>query len=83
MSGETAIGLDDPRDGSRDAQQSGIDDEERAEKAREDAGTGTPGGDLTREDIEAGNDERTSADQLGRSGKTNKLDDDGIQLGNT
>ncbi len=83
MSGDTAIGLDDPRDGSRDARQSGIDDEERAEQAREDDGTEKPDRDLTREDIEAGNDHATSADQNNRSGKTNKLDDDGIQLGNT
>lgn len=83
MSGDTAIGLDDPRDGSRDAQQSGIDDEERAKKAREDGGPAGKGGDLTREDIEAGNDHATSADQNNRSGKTNKLDDDGIQLGDT
>ncbi len=83
MTSDTSIGLDDPRDGSRDAQQSGIDDEERAEKAREDGGTDAPGRDLTREDIKAGNDHSTSADQNNRSGRTNKLDDDGIQLGNT
>jgi hypothetical protein len=80
MTIDTSIGLDDPRDG----QESGIDDEARERKAREEGESVESGGtghDLTREDIEQGNDRNTSADDLGRSGKTNKLHDDGIELG--
>ncbi len=40
-----------------------------------------PRPDLTREDIEAGNDRNVSADQSGRSGTTNKLPDTGIDVG--
>ena len=80
MTIDTSIGLDDPREN----QQSGIDDEESARKARRDGESvegDQPKPDLTREDIETGNDRNTSADQGNRSGKTNKLDDDGIELG--
>lgn len=80
MTTDTSIGLDDPRDN----QQSGIDDEARERKAREDGESvmnDDAGHDLTREDIEQGNDTNTSADQLARSGTTNKLHDDGIDLG--
>jgi hypothetical protein len=79
MTIDTSIGLDDPRE-----QESGIDDEARARKAREDGETESDGErrpDLTREDIEAGNDRNTSADQGNRGGTTNKLTDDGIELG--
>jgi hypothetical protein len=80
MTVDTSIGLDDPRQN----QQSGIDDETRARKARQDgdaAMNDEAGGDTTREDIESGNDRNVSADQGGRSGKTNKLADDGIEFG--
>ncbi len=70
MTTDTSIGLDEPHD----TQESGIDDEKPTEKEREDR-------DLTREDIESGNDRNASADQGNRSGRTNKLHDDGIELG--
>ncbi len=82
MTIDTSIGLDDPRGN----QPSGLSEEERAEerarKAREDGETEEKGGggDLTREDIERGNDRNTSADQGGRSGTTNKLKDRGIEI---
>ncbi len=82
MTIDTSIGLDDPRDN----QQSGLTDEERAEerarKAREDGESEGKEGkrDVTREDIERGNDRNTSADQGGRSGTTNKLEDRGIEV---
>jgi hypothetical protein len=79
MTIDTSIGLDDPRE-----QESGIDDEARARKAREDGESvedDKPRPDLTREDIEAGNDRNASADQGNRSGTTNKLRDDGIEFG--
>ena len=81
MTIDTSIGLD-----PRDPQQSGRSDEERAEenarKARKDGESVEKEGneDVTREDIERGNDRNTSADQGGRSGKTNKLDDRGIEV---
>ena len=83
MTVDTSIGLDDPRSPT----QSGIDDETRDEaRAREarkqgDAVEQEAKGDLTREDIERGNDRNTAADQGNRSGATNKLKDDGIDLG--
>ena len=83
---DTAIGTEDPRDGARDVQISGIDDEERvrfAQEGGESVLNDDAGHAITREDIEAGNDGNTSADQNNRSPKTNKLDDDGIELGNT
>ena len=70
---DTSIGSDEPGDGPV----SGIDDEALEKKERRD---GDPDG-LTREDIEKGNDRNASADQLSRAGKTNKLQDDGIELG--
>ncbi len=82
MTIDTSIGLDDPRDN----QQSGLTDEERAEekarKARQDGESEEKEGkrDVTREDIERGNDRNTSADQGGRSGTTNKLEDRGIEV---
>ncbi|MEO8937912.1 MAG: hypothetical protein ABI277_08630 [Burkholderiaceae bacterium] len=76
MTTDTSIGLDGPED----TPQSGIDDEERERRERENV-DGRSGRDLTSEDIQSGNDRNTSADDLGRSGKTNKLDDDGIELG--
>ncbi len=72
----TSIGLDDPREN----QQSGIDDEAREDG--ESVESDQPHPDLTREDIEAGNDTNVSADQGNRSGTTNKLHDDGIDVGN-
>ena len=80
MTTDTSIGLDDPRDN----QQSGIDDEARERKARQDGESvqnDDAGHDLTREDIETGNDRNTTADQNSRSGTTNKIHDDGIELG--
>ena len=79
MTVDTSIGLDDPRG----PEQSGLDDEARARKARKegDAVEQESNGDLTREDIERGNDRNTTADQGNRSGTTNKLRDDGIDLG--
>lgn len=78
MTIDTSIGLDDPRDDP----EAGLSDEERARKARDDgdAVENEGGKDLTREDIERGNDRNTSADQGNRSGKTNKLDDRGIEV---
>ncbi len=86
MTIDTSIGLDDPREN----QQSGLSDEEiaeeRARKAREDGEAEEKEGrknltrDLTREDIERNNDRNTSADQGGRSGTTNKLEDRGIEV---
>ena len=80
MTIDTSIGLDDPRDN----QQSGLSDDEyaeqRARKARKDGETEEGKSDLTREDIERGNDRNTSADQGGRSGTTNKLEDRGIEV---
>ncbi len=78
MTIDTAIG--DPRD----TQESGIDDESRERKAREDGESvmnDDAGHDITREDIEQGNDRATSADQLNRAGTTNKIKDDSIELG--
>ena len=81
MTIDTSIGLD-----PRDDQQSGLSDEERAEenarKARKDGESveREADKDVTREDIERGNDRNTSADQGGRSGKTNKLEDRGIEV---
>ena len=69
MNGDTAIGTDDPRD----SKQSGIDDEDLAKT--------NPQKDLTREDIESGNDRNVSSDQGNRSGKTNKIRDDTIEIG--
>ncbi len=82
MTIDTSIGLDDPRGNPP----SGLTDEEiaeeRARKAREDGESEAKEGkrDLTREDIERGNDRNTSADQGGRSGTTNKLEDRGIEV---
>ena len=80
---DTAIGTQDPRDGTHDVQISGIDDQERVDETQvgESVVNDDAGHDITREDIEAGNDGNTSADQNNRSGKTNKLDDSGIELG--
>ena len=80
MTSDASIGLDDPRDNK----QSGIDDEQDARTARRDGESvqnDQPRPELTREDIEAGNDGNTSADQGNRGGRTNKLADDGIELG--
>ena len=79
MTIDTSIGLDDPS-GSKE---SGIDDETLAREARNkgDAVEREANGDLTREDMERGNDRNTAADQGNRSGTTNKLRDDGIELG--
>ncbi len=80
MTTDTSIGLDYPIDNP----QSGIDDEARERTLRE-GGDGLTnddvGHDLTREDIEQGNDQNTSADQGNRSGKTNRIADDMIELG--
>ena len=86
MTIDTSIGLDDPRENSGkdgDEKQSGIDDETRARKAREDGETEAEPAktDLTREDIERGNDGNTSAAQGNRSGATNKIHDSFIDLG--
>ena len=73
MPSNTSIGLDDPSD----APQSGIDDEIKEKKKH----VGDAGRDVTREDIESGNDRNVSADDLGRSGKTSKDPDDAIEIG--
>ncbi len=81
MTIDTSIGLDDPRDAEKE---SGIDDEARTRKEREDGESvedEAPQPDLTREDIEAGNEHNASADQGNRSGTTNKLKDDGFDFG--
>jgi hypothetical protein len=78
MTVDTSIGLD-PRQGPP----SGIEDEERARKARQDGESvesDQPKKDITREDIEAGNDLNVSADQGNRSGRTNELPDEGVQI---
>ena len=80
MTTDTAIGLDDPGH----EKQSGIEDEDRSHETHEGEESvlnDAPRPDLTREDIEKGNDLNTQADQLARAPKTNKLDDDGIELG--
>lgn len=66
MTTDTSIGDED------DSKTSGIDDES---EIREDEG------DVTAEDIEEGNDRNVSSDQGNRSGKTNKIKDDAIELG--
>jgi hypothetical protein len=79
MTIDTSIGLD-----PRRTPTSGIDDEERAKKARADGESvesDRPASDPTREDIESGNDRNVSADQGNRSGRTNKLPDEGIEIG--
>ena len=86
MTIDTSIGLDDPRGN----QQSGLSDEEvakaRARKAREDGEAEEKESrknstrDVTREDIERNNDRNTSAEQGGRSGTTNTLEDRGIEV---
>ena len=80
MTIDTSIGLDDPRN----APQSGIDDEAIERKKREEGESvmnDDAGHDVTREDIESGNDRNVSADDLGRSGRTSKDLDDAIELG--
>jgi hypothetical protein len=81
MTVDASIGADDPR-----TRESGIDDEtlaqEEEQKKRRDGDAALKeGGDLTREDIERGNDRNVSADSLGRAPKSNKLSDDGISVG--
>ncbi len=66
MTTDTSIGDED------DSKTSGIDD---ASEVREDDA------DVTAEDIEEGNDRNVSSDQGNRSGKTNKIKDDAIELG--
>ncbi len=77
MTSTTSIGDDDPR-----SKESGIDDEAGTPEGRK---PGSPAadekkGDLTREDIERGNDRNSSADEMGRSGRTNRLPDPGIRI---
>jgi hypothetical protein len=83
MTVDASIGADDPR-----TRESGIDDEtlseEEARKKRSDGDTAMQDrkpGDLTSEDIARGNDRNTSADSLGRAPKSNRLSDDGIDVG--
>ena len=80
MTIDTSIGLDDPRRN----EQSGLSDEDLARKARKDGESEEKEGrqEVTREDIERGNDRNTSADQGGRSGTTNKLEDRGVEVSN-
>jgi len=74
----TSIGEEDS-DGSP---QSGIEDEAHVRRDDPDGeGAVHTDRDTTAEDIEQGNDRNVSADQGNRSGKTNKLKDDGIELG--
>ena len=74
----TSIGDEDP-DGSPE---SGIDDEAHVRKHDpEGEGALDTDRDLTAEDIARGDDRNVSADQGNRSGTTNKLKDDGIELG--
>ena len=73
MTTDTAIGLDEPGDNK----QSGIEDEDRSHETHdgeESVLDDKPRPDLTREDIEKGNDLATSADQLARAPKTNRID---------
>ena len=61
---------------------SGIDDEAHVrEEDRDGEGAAQTERDTTAEDIEHGNDRNVSADQNNRAGKSNKLKDDGIELG--
>ena len=71
MTIDTSIGLEDEQ---RDKEQSGFPDEERATQERNKRGS-VEGNDATRS-----NDRNTSADQGNRSGKTNRSDDDSIQV---
>lgn len=71
MTIDTSIGLDDPQ---RAKEQSGFPDEERARREREKRDS------VEDEDANKSNDRNTSADQGNRSGKTNKIDDDSIQV---
>ncbi len=84
MTIDTSIGLDDPREDADSNPVSGIDDEARERKAREDGESvmnDDAGHIVTREDIEADNDRNVSADDGGRSGTTNRIRDDSIDIG--
>ena len=73
MPTDSAIGLDEPGDNK----QSGIEDQDRVHETddgQESVLNDQPRPDLTREDIEQGNDRNTSADQLDRAPKTNRID---------
>jgi hypothetical protein len=73
----TSIGEEDP-----DITESGIDDEAHVRKDDpEGEGAIDTERDVTAEDIARGDDRNVSADQGNRSGTTNKLKDDGIDLG--
>ena len=71
MTIDTSIGLDDPQ---RAREQSGLPDEERAGQDREKRKS------VEDEDANKRNDRNTSADQGNRSGRTNRSDDDSIQV---
>ena len=74
----TSIGDAEPDD----SPQSGIEDEAHVRRKDPDGeGAAQTDRDTTAEDIAQGNDRNVSADQGNRSGKTNKLEDDGIELG--
>ena len=78
MTSATSIGQEDPPS----APQSGIDDESTARtQDGESVLNDDAGHDVTREDIESGNDQNVSADDLGRSGRTSKDLDAAIELG--
>lgn len=66
--GDTSIGDADP-----ESKESGIEDEARVRESK-------TSGDLTREEIARGNDRNTSADNLNRAPKSNKLPDPGITI---
>ncbi len=87
MTIDTSIGLDDPRTLRQAGEDDALTDEEREAKARRDRDEGDAvesedRRDVTREDIERGNDRNTSADGLGRAPRSNKLPDEGVQVGN-
>ena len=77
-----SIGIVDPRQQAQAGQDDALTDEERARKARGEGNAVESDArrDLTREDIERGNDRNTSADQGNRSPRTNRLPDEGVQI---
>jgi hypothetical protein len=85
MTIDTSIGLEDPRDKHQAGEDDALTDEERARKARQEGESVESDArrDLTREDIERGNDRNTSADQGNRSPSSNRLPDTGVEITGT
>lgn len=73
MTIDNSIGLDNRQEAD---EKEGFPDERRAREARE------KGEKVSREDTERANDRNTSADNGNRSGKTNKIADDSIEVEN-